>query len=336
MKLFISYSHTDEIVANLLVHILKTNGIECFYDRQLPAAQAFDVNLQEMIKEADVVLLLLTKSAASSAWVNQEIGFAIAMQKPVWPLAMEEDIQPRGLISTTQSYSLFDWSDPSRTISKLVEALETHSLHHANPYKAFGLPQVIRGKIPRTKFIVDGLRELKQSGTSEISLCNQAAFSIFSASDEPLYREIGDHSDVYIDLLLEERRILCELIEEKRILLKLILWPVRAYDDKFLAIRYKYLLEWMKSTVGNNMVTYVLAQYPGPNRYIIEGEFCIEGYKLHHTSGYQMSLVHYDKSKIAMALGEFNAVFEQADKDKLATINKIEKMYEKVSKLPGT
>ncbi len=336
MKLFISYSRADEAIVHLLAHILEINGVKCLYDRQLPPAEVFTTSLQEMINEADLILLLLTKSAASSAWVNQELGFAAALKKPVWPLAMERDIQPQGWISAAQSYLLFDWSDSERTISKLVEALKRYPLHRLNPYKASGLQQVIQGSIPRTRFIVDRFRELQQSRAKGIAVYNQAAFSIFSASNEMLYQEEVSRPGEYVELLLEERRILCELIQEKRILLKLILWPVRAYDSKFLAVRYGHLLDWMKSTVENENVTYVLAQYVGPNRYIIENEFCLEGYKLHHTSGYQMSLVHYDESRIATALGEFNAIFEQANHSKVATVSKIQEMYEKVSTLPNT
>ncbi len=335
MRLFISYSRKDEAIAHLLAHILESNHIECTYDRKLPPAQTFDLNLQNMIKEADIVLLLLTQSAVSSAWVNQEIGFATAIDKPVWPLAMEKDIQPQGFISATQSYSLFDWSNPTGTILKLVETLKQHTDNFSLPSKAFGLQQVIQGKISRAKFIVNCLREFQKSKARSMSVCNQAAFSIFCASKEPLYREAGDHSDEYISLLLEERKILNDLIDEKRILLKLILWPVRAYDPKYLSIRYKYLLEWMHSTIDNKQVAYVLAQYPGPNRYIFNDEFCIEGYKLHHTTGYQMSLVHYDKSKLLMFTGEFNAVFNQSEQSKISTVREVEKMYNKFSKLNG-
>lgn len=336
MKLFISYSRTDEAVVHLLSHILESKGITCLYDRRLPPAQDFSTNLQEMIKEADLVLLLLTKSAACSAWVNQEIGFATALQKPIWPLAVERDIQPHGLISRTQSYSLFDWSDPAGTISKLVETLRQYPHHCTSLYKSFGLKQVIQGRVPRTRFLIDRLLELRGSAAPGLTVYNQAAFSIFCASNDPLYKEAGEHSEEYMKLLLEERGILSQLIEERRIRLNLILWPVRAYDEELLSIRYKNLLAWMRSTEQNENVTYVLAQYVGPNRYIVEGEFCLEGYKFHHTTGYEMSLVHYDKTEIAQALGEFNGVFKQAARNKAETISSIEGMYEKVSKLPGT
>ncbi len=133
MKVFISYSRKDEAVAHLLAHILRANKIECLIDRELRAGQKFDSRLQQMIKEANLILVLLTKDAASSVWVNQEIGFATAHGKTVWPLAMETDIQPYGMLSTTQAYSLFDWSNPLEAIDRLVRALHDVVLETANP-----------------------------------------------------------------------------------------------------------------------------------------------------------------------------------------------------------
>lgn len=83
MNVFISYSRKDEALAHLLVHILTGHGVRCRLDRQLPQARPFDGHLKEMIEESDVVLVLLTKASLSSAWVNQEIGFAAAREKRI-------------------------------------------------------------------------------------------------------------------------------------------------------------------------------------------------------------------------------------------------------------
>lgn len=325
MKLFISYSRDDEAVAVLLATILESRGINCLYDRKLRPAEAFDEQLQGMIREADSILVLLTNSATSSAWVNQEIGFAVASGKPIWPIAMEENIKPTGLISTTQMYSLFDWSDTERTINRLVDTLQKSPA--APPtYKLFGLPQVLQGKLSRTKFVNRAFRQLSDSTDPPLTICNQAAFSIFCASDDPLYREAGKHTASYMKALLEERHRLIKLIE-RGACLNLILWPVRAYEQRYLGIRYRNLLEWMERTRNNERVQYVLSQYSGPNRYIVDGHWCIDGYKIHHSSGYEMSIVHYDDEHIKLARGEFDAFFKHAESNKAETIKKIEAMY---------
>ena len=122
MRVFISYSREDEAIAHLLAYILTTHGVRCDIDRALPTGEYFDSNLKKMIENADIVLLVLTNCSATSAWVNQEIGYAIAHGKRIWPIAFEANIKPQAMLSTTQSYSLLDWVNPSDTIERLVKS----------------------------------------------------------------------------------------------------------------------------------------------------------------------------------------------------------------------
>ncbi len=73
-KVFLSYARKDEAVAHLLASILRHRKIECLIDRALRAGTKFDTTIQGMIDSADIVLVLLTPSSVSSAWVNQEAG----------------------------------------------------------------------------------------------------------------------------------------------------------------------------------------------------------------------------------------------------------------------
>jgi len=338
MKIFISYGRQDEAIAHLLAYILTKHGIKCLIDRQLPAGKPFDPTLRQMIKDADLVLVLLTKSSISSDWVNQEIGFALAHDKPIWPLAMESDIQPQGMLSTAQSYSLFDWSDPSRTIENLIKALRGNLPNDEpyNYYRELGADQVIVGKIERTRFVVSRLRELQDQRDRKLVLYLQAAFSSFAISNDPMYQEAGRHSDEYMSLLLEERELLSNLARQPRTVFKMLLWPVRAYEQKFLAIRYHNLLTWMKEVQNDSTIDYICAEYLGPARLIVPDEFCIEGYKLHHTSGYEMSVVKYESSRIEDAVKDFEFIHNQAQrngKSKEEAIRQIESMYQRASQL---
>jgi hypothetical protein len=333
MTVFISYSRKDEAVAHLLAHILRSNNIHCLIDRELRAGQKFDLTLQQMIRKADFVLVLLTRDASRSVWVNQEIGFAIACGKTVWPLAIETDIEPYGMLSTTQAYSLFDWSDPVLAIQRLVAALQSSVPGTANPYKQFGFDHVIEGKTERTRFIVDRLRELRTDQSRRLVILHQAAFSVFAASDDPAYREACGHSPDYMELLLAEREALDELTRMPNCSFKMILWPVRAYDDKVLAMRFANLLAWLEEARDNPAVGYVCAQYPGPNRLIVKGEFLIEGFKLHHHHGYEMTVVKYQREQIDEAAVTFYQTFGRSGESKETACQRIRRMCERASEL---
>ncbi len=340
MKIFISYCHEDEAIAHLLGYILRQHKIECFIDRSLKAGTRFDTTLQEMIRSSDALLVLLTEAAQSSAWVNQEIGFAMACGKEIWPLVMAENVKLQGMLATFQWYSLFDWTNPERTVKSLVTSLKDagRGIQNHDSHKKLGLDRVITGKIERTKFLIGRLTELLQQPARRITIFSQAAFSTFAVSNDPMYKEAGQHSDEYMGLLLSERQLFHQLVIRPTTTFKMLLWPVRSYDPKYLAIRFKALLAWMNEVQNLPNIDFLCTQYLGPNRVIVFDDFCLEGYKLHHTSGYEMSIVKYQPKKIENAVLDFETIFNSAHregKSKDSAIQQVEAMYNNMSQLSG-
>ena len=284
-----------------------------------------------MINASDSLLVLLTKNSATSAWVNQEIGFATAVGKPILPISIDKDIQPYGMFSATQSYSLFDWSDPKGALDRLVKTLHSTSfLKTSNPYKQLGFDHVIDGKVERTKFITNSLQDLQKKNSGDIEILYQAAYSIFSVSNDPMYQDSGEHSDEYIRLLLKERQTLDELVRRPYCKMKMILCLGRNFENKHLAIRYSNLLSWMKSVKDDDTINFVCAQFPGPNKLIIMGDFMVEGYKHQHHAGYPTTVVKYQTKQIQDAAAKFHQAFGGAGGDKVSIIKHIAKMYKDV------
>jgi hypothetical protein len=333
VKVFISYSRKDEAIAQLIAHILRQNQINCLIDRDLRAGQKFDTKLQDMIRGANLILVLLTKRAVRSQWVNQEIGFATAHAKTIWPLAIETDIEPYGMLSTTQAYSLFDWSDPDAAIQRLVSALKNSQTETANPYRQLGFDHIIEGKLARTRFIIARLRELQEEQQKALIILHQAAFSIFGASIDELYSEAVGHSAEQMELLLEERHALEELVRMPNCYFKAIFWPEQAYEKKYLAIRCANLLSWMDKVKDDPKIDYVCAQYPGPHRLIIMGELLIEGFKLNNHPGYEVTVVKYQEEKINDAAKLFYQTFGRSGGSKEAARERVRRMHAKVSTL---
>ena len=108
MRVFISYSRENAAVTHLLSYILGEHGVQCEMDDQLVPGRRFDAGIQAMIRRADVVIVLLTNASASSIWVNQEIGFALALGKPIWPICTEREITPEGMLEGIEWFSLID------------------------------------------------------------------------------------------------------------------------------------------------------------------------------------------------------------------------------------
>ena len=312
MRIFISYSEKDRGISHLLAYILEKDRNEVRMDKRIEPGERFDETIQYMITESDAVLLILTENAIKSAWVNQEIGFATALKKHIVPFSLSNDKEFKGMVNYTQSYSNINWDNPNQTIDKLVSALKNQSQYGDKEeyYERFKLNQIVSGKIRRTQVITSLLDKVKLK--NETVIYNQAAFSIFCASNSPQYRAAGMHTEEYMELLLKERDLLHQLISVHGVTLKLILWPVRAYKKEFMSTRYENLINWMKEFEHHDNVQYVCAQYIGRNRLIVDNYFCFEGIKLHKNTGYDMSIVKYETQDIKSSIKDFNTVFEQA------------------------
>jgi len=325
MKVFISYSRKDEVVAHFLSFILVSQGVTVLIDRKFNAGDPIGKEIQSNIERADIVLLLLTRNAARSVWVNQEIGFATAKGKKIWPISLERELNPEGLISSLLSYSLFDWSEPHRAIDKLVSQLVPGGMDS-------GLDLVINNRLARTKFLVEKLCDLQDSGKS-LTIYHQAAFSVFAASLHPEYRVAGIHNDEYLNSLMQEREKLDKIARNPNTDFRMILWPVRAYDPEYLARRYRTLLEWLEEMKRNHPnVKVIVGRYSGANKLIVRGEFIFEGYKIHDRPGYDSSVYRVSPRAVDAAAQDFESKWNELQEDGQDPIMTVKRLLDETNR----
>jgi hypothetical protein len=87
-RVFISYSHEDLPVVTKLVDILKENKICPMWDRRFAFGHAFHDQIKTFISHSHVFLPIISPSSIERGWVHQEIGYAMALNIPVLPVAM--------------------------------------------------------------------------------------------------------------------------------------------------------------------------------------------------------------------------------------------------------
>jgi TIR domain len=84
--IFISYSRSDKAFAERLYRELERFNVHGFMDdSDLAAGSEWSTRLRETVRNADAVLVILSKSAARSNWVLAEIGLADTLGKKVSP-----------------------------------------------------------------------------------------------------------------------------------------------------------------------------------------------------------------------------------------------------------
>ena len=95
-EVFISYANADRSVADLLVERIEKTGVRCWIAPrdEVPGLRYGDV-IDEAVEQAKIVVVLFSKSALKSEWVNREVELAAALHKIIVPVRVD-DVQLRG------------------------------------------------------------------------------------------------------------------------------------------------------------------------------------------------------------------------------------------------
>jgi hypothetical protein len=114
-RVFVCYAHEDDGIAGSVAAALETAGLVVLLDKKLSSGIDYSRQIQDFIQSAHLFVPIITKRALQLPWVNQEIGFAHALNVPVLPIGIGVD--PRGLIQNLQAIS-------ARDVSNLGQQLE--------------------------------------------------------------------------------------------------------------------------------------------------------------------------------------------------------------------
>lgn len=313
-RAFLSHCRSDVVLARLISHVLQENGVSCFVaERETEVGEEFDSRIIAEIHQSDVLLVLWSSNSRSAPWVNQEIGIALGRNIPVWPIAIER-VGIDGAMFRKQGSYLCDNDNPYSEIARLAQAIGASLLDDGFE------PQVDRyiiGKEERTRFLTRLLSEENErlgkrgSTPKTYTIRIQAAFSSISVSEDPAYRITGYHSPDYHHALIEERRELERVLRWANA--RVILWPQRPYEDEFMQIRIRSLLNYLRAVRDPGRLRFVWGSYTGGNQHILDRKVLIAGIKAQHAvaPGYEVTTVAYHGPTVSAAIEKFDRRFDQ-------------------------
>src|SRR5580693_954353 len=114
LKLFISYSRRDSSFADRLVEALKTRGFDVRIDRRdLPKLEDWKRELTHLIRQADTVILIVSRNSLASPVVAWEVDQVRLLGRRLAPVVISDvaDLAVPADVSRI-NYALF--SDPER------------------------------------------------------------------------------------------------------------------------------------------------------------------------------------------------------------------------------
>jgi hypothetical protein len=112
IRVFISYAHEDYEIAVKIKKYLVDLGVHVLWDRSFALGSVFHEQIKTQIAYAHVFIPIITASANLRRWVHQEIGYAVAMNVPVLPVALKE--LPDAMIGPLHAVMLRDDDDINR------------------------------------------------------------------------------------------------------------------------------------------------------------------------------------------------------------------------------
>jgi hypothetical protein len=122
LKVFLSYPREDLWLAYKIQKILSEVGIYTYLAESSPEpGVTLWEKIKGMIRSSDVVIVLWTKSALSSAFLNQELGYADSLNRLIVPLA-ERGTAAEGLLAGRE-YIPYERGRDAEAYSTLCNAL---------------------------------------------------------------------------------------------------------------------------------------------------------------------------------------------------------------------
>lgn len=128
MRVFVSHSGIKEDMAfarklgKLLVQRLNAHA---FTTHELSLGENWETKLRNELRQADVVLVLLSRDSVSSKWVLHELGAAWAMHKPIIPVVTTRDILKKIPVALDPNSALeFEDIDSAEKADHFIQAFE--------------------------------------------------------------------------------------------------------------------------------------------------------------------------------------------------------------------
>lgn len=125
IKTFLSHSSQDQSFISRLEKSLEVVGANSYIaEWWLEAGQLLADKIKRNITDSTVLVALLSHEANRSAWVHEEIGYAIAKDIPIIPV-LEEDVDIRGFLEGLEyiPYNKYEFDD---TIYRIITSVRAY------------------------------------------------------------------------------------------------------------------------------------------------------------------------------------------------------------------
>jgi hypothetical protein len=206
-RIFLSYSHDDMEMVKQASDSLTRLGYTAVWDKHIRPGMRFTDTIKDLIHHAHIFMPLITESSSKRPWVHQETGYAMALNIPILPVAV--DSVPGEMAA--QLLAMVVKSDFSDFAEKIAE-INLEQVVFAQQGQAFSNIEISDWAERRTDMLAGYARRVIEMGAYG-KIRQRAALSTFSIpdkdTDNPIWaRRDGNfpRSPYYHELQRAERR----------------------------------------------------------------------------------------------------------------------------------
>lgn len=322
-RVFVSYSHEDRGLAEQVVHVLeKTLELKPIWDKDIRPGTAFSDAIRGLISHAHIFMPIITENSQKRPWVHQETGYAMAINVPVLPIAV--NTLPTEMTAQLQAITV------KEDLSDLAERLQEANIEQVvvpPPARPVAIVDVADWPETRTELIAQYANRVVELGSYGY-LRHRGALSSFCLPDKDVNDPVWERregtkprSHYYHMLQREERRALelharacgCSLIIDPS-----IHFDITKLGPLAVKTRLETLLEFLQSipdeekSPDSPLVRVVISpRARGANMLIVGDWFVAESMVPRPGEGYRQTVFSWHAPTVLRQARKFDQEFEE-------------------------
>jgi hypothetical protein len=310
-RVFLSYSHEDQLLAKRIVSVLEEMGLEPVWDKDIRPGTRFTDTIKSLIAHSHIFMPIITNNSQSRPWIHQETGYAMALNIPVLPIAIGN--LPGEMISQLQAIEI------GQSLENLRDRLEETNIEQlifpSTPDLHAG---IVVAELPekRTELMAQAANWLiKQGKYGKLRQCG--ALSSFCIPDaeinDPVWRErdgIHYRGEYYHFLQREERKALESHV--KNMGCSLIIDPTIDFSSRGPSVtrtRLNILLQFIIN-MPDNKVEIAISHKAREGSLTIVGDWFVADSKVPRSEGYRQTVFSWHAPTVLNQIKEFDKEFD--------------------------
>lgn len=329
-RVFISYSFEDSELAQKASDILTELGYLPLWARDISPGKPFTEVIKGFIHYAHLFMPLITRSSAQRPWVHQETGYAMALNLPILPVAID-DVPGQmisGLKAVVARRDLSDFRD-------ILAAIDLEELVDACQGQTFTNVEVSDWAERRAELLARNARRVIEMNAYG-RVRQRASLSSFSIPDKdpsnPIFRKrdgLAPRSPYYHHLLREERRALeeharaagCDLIVDPDFCLE-------RNGPEATQTRLRILLEFLRSMPDDKLRVALSPRARDGNLTLVGDWFSAESVSPRPGEGHRQTIFTWHAPTVLQCVRRFDEEFADLEREtgssRAAAIAKVE------------